>query len=62
VVGLALPPRRRPAWEQYAFLPSGRPRGGKPRKEWIAVGATEVACVREMARSLRLLGEGRWPE
>lgn len=47
--------------EQHAFIPSGRSRGGAPRKEWIAVGATELACVREIARCLRELDEGRWP-
>ena len=52
----------RGVWEQYAFIASGRARGGRPKKEWITVGATEVECVREMARCLRDLGEGRWPE
>ena len=51
----------RRCWEQYAFLPSGRARGGRPKKDWIAVGDTEVACVREMARCLRELGADRWP-
>ncbi len=48
-------------WEQYAFDPTERPSAGKRSREWIAVGATEVACVREMARCLRELREGRWP-
>lgn len=52
----------RRTWEQYAWLPSGKVRGGKPRKEWTAVGATEVECVKEMARCLAELGQGRWPE
>lgn len=46
-------------WEQYAWLPSGRARGTGPKKEWIAVGATEVECVREMTRCLVELGQGR---
>ena len=52
----------RGVWQQYAWLPALRAGGGRPRKEWTAVGATEVECVREMARCLRQLGEGRWPE
>ena len=51
----------RRTWEQYAFIPSGAPRGGRPKKEWIAVGPTEVACVREMARCLGEIRDGRWP-
>ncbi len=50
------------AWEQYAWFPSGRARGARPAKEWIAVGETEEACLREMARCLEELGQGRWPE
>lgn len=48
-------------WEQYAFDPKERPVVGKRSREWIAVGATEVACVREMARCLTELAAGRWP-
>jgi hypothetical protein len=31
-------------------------------REWAAVGPTEIRCVQEMARCLRELREGRWPE
>jgi hypothetical protein len=48
-------------WEQYAFDPTERPKVGKRSREWIAAGRTEVDCVREMARCLRDLREGRWP-
>ncbi len=48
-------------WEQYAFDPSEHPSDGKRSREWIAVGPTEVTCVREMGRCLRELREGRWP-
>jgi hypothetical protein len=48
----------RGVWEQCAWLPSGRARGSGPEKDWIAVGATEVECVREMACCLREL-DGR---
>ena len=49
------------SWEQYGYDPSERPKVGKRSREWIAVGQTEVACVREMARCLRELHEGRFP-
>lgn len=52
----------RKVWEMYAWLPTLRAGGGRPRKDWIATGATEAECVAEMARCLRELGEGRWPE
>ena len=48
-------------WEQYAYDPSERPKVGKRSREWIAVGPSEVACVREMARCVRELREGRFP-
>jgi len=51
----------RDSWEQYAYDPSEQPKAGKRSREWIAIGPTEVACVREMARCLCELGEGRWP-
>ena len=49
-------------WEQYAFDPSERASTVKRPREWIAVAPTEVMCVREMARCLRELREGRWPK
>lgn len=49
-------------WEQYAFDPSERPIDGKRSREWVAVGPTEVRCIREMARCLRAFREGRWPK
>ncbi len=48
-------------WQQYAYDPTERADMGKRPREWIAVAPTEVMCVREMARRLRELGEGRWP-
>lgn len=44
-----------------------RNRRVKPRirslgSEWTAVGQTEVECVREMARCLREIGNGRVPK
>ena len=48
-------------WEQYAFDPTERPKVGKRSREWTAVRPTEAACVREMARCLVELSEGRWP-
>lgn len=46
----------------YAFDPSERPTVGLRNREWTAVGQTEVECVREMARCLREIGEGRVPK
>ncbi len=52
----------RDCWELDALDPSELPSGGKRSREWIAVGPTELASVREMARCLRELREGRWPK
>ncbi len=49
-------------WHQYAFDPSERPNVGLRSREWTAVASTEEAVVREMARCLRELGEGRVPK
>lgn len=49
-------------WEQYAFDPSERPRVGLRSREWTAIGDTEEAVVREMARCLREIGAGRVPK
>lgn len=49
-------------WEQYAYDPSERPRVGKRSREWIAIGRTEVECLREMARCLGEIRDGRWPK
>ncbi len=49
-------------WVMYAFDPSERARSGHRSREWNAVAQTEVRVVREMARCLRLIGEGRVPE
>jgi hypothetical protein len=35
---------------------------GHHANEWTAVGPSEAECVREMARCLRELGEGRVPK
>jgi hypothetical protein len=48
-------------WEQHAYDGSEVPHDGKRSREWTAVSPTEVEVVREMARCLRELGEGRWP-
>jgi len=42
----------------YAFDTTERVAIGKRSREWTAVGQTEVECVREMARCLRILAEG----
>lgn len=50
----------RRTWEQYTFDPTERSEGARSR-EWVALGPTEVGCVRSMAYCLRELGVGRWP-
>ena len=52
----------RRVWEQYAFDPSERARAGVRSREWTAVAPTELEVVRELARCLRLIREGRVPE
>jgi hypothetical protein len=49
-------------WSMYAFDPSETPIVGKQSRESTAVGPTDLACVREMARCLAELREGRWPK
>ena len=49
-------------WAMYAFDTTERAAIGKRSREWTAVGPTEVECVREMARCLPIIGEGRLPE
>jgi len=50
-------------WEQYAYIPAESRRGvGHRTHEWTAVGQTELEVVREMARCLREIGEGRVPQ
>lgn len=48
-------------WQLYAFDPLERPRVGHRSREWLAVGASELEVLREMARCLRLIREGRTP-
>jgi len=45
----------------YAFDPSERPKVGLRSREWTTVAPTEVGVVREMARCLMEMGEGRAP-
>lgn len=48
-------------WLMYAFDPSERPVVGLRRREWTAISETEEGVVREMARCLREIAEGRVP-
>ena len=48
-------------WIQYAFDPSERPRVGLRSREWTAAATSEVGVVREMARCLRIIGQGETP-
>jgi hypothetical protein len=45
----------------YAFDPSERPNLGIRSRDWTAVAPTEEGVVREMARCLREIAEGRAP-
>jgi hypothetical protein len=50
-------------WVQFAYDTTDRGRPGKPRtRQWTALGETEVECVREMGRCLRIIGQGAWPK
>jgi hypothetical protein len=46
----------------YARDPRAKLRVGKRTEEWTAVAPTEYDVVREMARCLREIGEGRDPK
>ena len=61
-VGQPMEHPERNEWSQFAFDPSETPTVGKRSREWTAVGPTELRCLREMARCLGELREGRWPE
>jgi hypothetical protein len=50
------------SWTQYAFDTSERVQMGRRSREWVAQANSEVDCVREMARCLRKIGEGRVPQ
>lgn len=50
------------AWEQYAFDQRERPKVGHRTRAWTAVAPTEDGVVREMARCLREISEGRVPK
>ena len=39
-----------------------RPKAGHRSREWTAVARSELEVVREMARCLRLIGEGEVPD
>lgn len=46
----------------YAFDPTEKAHNGRRSREWTAVGQTEEGCIREMARCLREISEGRVPK
>jgi len=49
-------------WAMYAFDTTEKAHIGRRSREWTAVGYTEDECVREMARCLRLISEGKVPK
>ncbi len=52
----------RQEWMLYAFDPSEQPKVALRSREWTAVAPTELLVVREMARCLRAISEGRVPK
>ena len=52
----------RDQWLLYAFDTSERAVVGVRSREWTAIASTEVGVVREMARCLAELREGRAPK
>lgn len=52
----------RDEWIMYAFDPSERPKVGLRSREWTTVHPTEIGVVREMARCLREIKQGRVPK
>jgi hypothetical protein len=52
-------PRRQPVWQQFAFDPLETPKGGRRLRAVTATGDSELECVREMARQLRLVARHR---
>jgi hypothetical protein len=49
-------------WALYAWRPESKLRVGKRTEQWTAVGPTEEAVVRELARCLREIAAGRVPK
>jgi hypothetical protein len=52
----------RDEWAMFAFDPRERPRNGRRRHEWTAVGQTEEHVIRSMAYCLRELSAGKAPK
>ena len=52
----------RRGWKQYAFDTRERHKHARRTREWTAVAQSELEVVREMARCLRLIRDGRVPE
>lgn len=53
--------RRDVPWSQYATDRFSKVKVGRRASEWTAIGPTEVACVRAMAKALREISAGRVP-
>lgn len=49
-------------WSQYAFDPRERPKIGHRSRESTAIAMTEAGVMRETARCLREIAEGRVPK
>jgi hypothetical protein len=53
---------KRDKWLLYAFNPSDRAVVGIRSRDWTAIAPTQEGVVREMARCLRELRQGRAPD
>jgi hypothetical protein len=58
----AVEPADRPRANLSAASFGGARTLGHRSREWTAVAPTELEVVREMARCLAIIGDGRWPE
>lgn len=52
---------RRREWVQYAFDPRERAVHGHRSREWTAIAGSELEVLREMARCLAIIRDGRVP-
>jgi hypothetical protein len=55
-------PRHGGQWAIYAFDTTEKAHVGRGSREWTVVGQSEVEFLREMARCLREISEGRVPQ
>jgi len=54
-------PRFEKPWSMWAADMTEKSKLGRRTREWTSIGPTEAACVRNMARALSEISEGRVP-